>query len=124
MFDHVEFSVSDIAAARDFYGAVIDAIGAREMFFDAAGKAVGYGIDEIVHLLLTEGTAVAPTVHICFQAPNKLAVDTAHAAALAAGGKDNGAPGYRKGYGPGYYAAFMYDRDGHNVEVLYREQIR
>jgi catechol 2,3-dioxygenase-like lactoylglutathione lyase family enzyme len=121
MFDHVEFSVSDIAGARAFYGGICKAIGREEVFFDTEGKELGIGQDDIVSLLLFEGKPTQPRMHICLKAEAKQAVDTAHAAALSAGGTCNGKPGYREDYGPGYYAAFMRDADGHNIEVLFRE---
>ena len=121
MFDHLEFSVADINASRRFYRPICDAIGMREIFFDAGEKSVGFGRGEVVQLLLTEGQATAPKMHICFSAQSSGAVETAHAGALSGGGADNGKPGYRDHYGPGYFAAFVYDPDGHNVEILYRE---
>lgn len=68
-----------------------------------------------------QGTPTQPAMHICFQADSKDTVIAAHTAALQAGGTCNGAPGYRDHYGAGYFAAFMRDMDGHNVEVLFRE---
>ena len=122
MFDHLEFSVADITASRRFYKPICDAIGMREIFFDDGEKSVGFGKGEVVQLLLTEGQATAPHLHICFTAQNKDSVERAHAGALSGGGADNGAPGYREHYGQGYFAAFVHDPDGHNVEILYREQ--
>lgn len=121
MFDHVEFSVSSILAARGFYGGIVKAIGGEEMFFDDEGRELGLGAGDIVHMLLFEGAPTQPPMHLCLQAPNKEAVVAAHAAALSAGGTCNGPPGYRDHYAPGYFAAFMHDKDGHNVEVLFRE---
>lgn len=121
MFDHVEFSVARIDAARRFYGPVCAAVGAREIFFDEEGRVVGFGSGDIVRLLLTEGAPTAPKLHICFSAQDKKSVEAAYTAALSGGGVCNGKPGYRDHYGPGYYAAFMLDPDGHNVEALFRE---
>lgn len=121
MFDHIEFSVSDIVAARAFYGAIFSALDADEMFFDPTVKELGLGQGDLVHLLLTEGFPTTPAMHICLIAPSMESVDQAHTAALAAGGLCNGKPGYRDHYSPGYYAAFIRDTDGHNVEVLFRE---
>lgn len=122
MFDHVEFAVGSINAARQFYRPVIEAIGFKEVFFDKNDRAVGFGSSSAVqHLLLTEGKPVEPKMHLCLIANGKDAVAAAYAAALSQGGRDNGAPGYRDHYGPGYYAAFVYDPDGHNLEFLYRE---
>lgn len=121
MFDHLEFSVADIDASRRFYGAIGEAIGMREIFFDEDEKSVGFGEGEIVRLLLTQGQATTPHLHICFGASDKASVEKAHADALTGGGVDNDKPGYRDHYGPGYFAAFVRDPDGHNVEILYRE---
>ena len=121
MFDHVEFSVSDITFARAFYGGIVKAIGGGEAFFDAQGKELGLGKDDIVTLLVFEGAPTCPAMHLCFQAPHKDAVIAGHTAALAAGGTCNGPPGYRDHYAPGYFAAFIHDKDGHNVELLFRE---
>ena len=121
MFDHVEYTVTDIHSARAFYGAICHAIGATERFFDQDTLCAGFGINDIVHMLLTEGAATTPPMHICFTAPDKHAVEKAYNGAIAAGGTCNGKPGYRDEYEPGYYAAFIHDADGHNVEILYRE---
>lgn len=121
MFDHLEYSVSDIVKARAFYGGICAALGREEIFFDAEGGELGLGADDVVSLLLFAGAPTQPRMHICMTAPNKASVDRAYAAGLAAGGTCNGEPGYRTDYGPGYYAAFMRDADGHNIEVLFRE---
>ncbi len=121
MFDHLEFSVADIAAARRFYRPICEAIGMREAFFDEGEKSVGFGTGDIVQLLLTEGQATAPALHICFSAKSKESVEQAYTGAMSAGGIDNGPPGYRDHYGPGYFAAFAHDPDGHNVEILCRD---
>ncbi|MEL6127325.1 MAG: VOC family protein [Pseudomonadota bacterium] len=121
MFDHVEFTVSDITAARRIYGALCKAAGVPEAFFDTESRCLGYGREPVIHLLLTEGPATAPPLHLCLAVRDKASVDGGHAAALAAGAKDNGAPGYRPDYSPGYYAAFVLDPDGHNIELLFRE---
>lgn len=118
MFDHVEFTVSDIKAARAFYGGIVAAIGGDEAFFDP--PELGLSHNGIVALLLTQGPPHAP-MHICLKAADKASVDAAYQAAIAAKGVCNGKPGYRDDYGPGYYAAFVRDADGHNIEVLFRE---
>lgn len=121
VFDHLEFSVEDIDAARRFYQPVCIAIGGSEIFFDDEAKSVGFGFDDVVQLLITGGEPTTPKFHICFRAQSKDSVERAHAGALAAGGACNGKPGYRDNYGVGYFAAFVFDHDGHNVEILYRE---
>ena len=121
MFDHVEFSVTNVRSARQFYGPICAAIGAQEIFFDDEDKSVGYGIGDIVQLLLTEGQQTSPKLHICFTAQNKISVEQAYTSALSGGGMCNGKPGYRNHYGEGYYAAFAIDPDGHNIEFLFRD---
>ncbi|MEJ6402027.1 hypothetical protein [Yoonia sp. 2307UL14-13] len=122
MFDHVEYTVTNIHAARALYGTICQAIGTQECFFDAETRCVGFGTPDIVHILLTEGPATTPPMHICFAAADKTAVETGYNSAIAAGGTCNGKPGYRPEYEPGYYAAFIHDTDGHNIEILYRER--
>ena len=126
LIDHVQLVVKDLAASRRFYLAVFEVLGiplgaedpvagffwADELFVSSAeAKAPGGG-----HAL----SAGKPTgrVHLAFQAADRAAVDRFHAAAVAAGGKDNGAPGDRP-YHPGYYAAFVLDPDGNNIEVVH-----
>jgi catechol 2,3-dioxygenase-like lactoylglutathione lyase family enzyme len=122
MFDHVEFTLENFDAARQFYRPVIEAIGFQEVFVDEDARAVGFGISlALQHLLLTEGTPVEPRMHLCLTATSKEEVVAAYAAALTHGGQDNGAPGYRDQYAPGYYAAFVYDPDGYRLEFLFRE---
>lgn len=126
MFDHVEFTVRSLDVSRRFYQAVIEAIGFEEVFFDDEARAVGFGDRAAVanrkaspFLRLTEGQPVRPTMHLCLTACSKDAVAAAYSAALAHGGLDNGPPGYRDDFGVGYYAAFVHDPDGHNLEFLY-----
>lgn len=122
MFDHVEFSVGDLAAAYQFYLPIFEAIGARVAFFDTEEGELGIEMDGIVKFLITEGDPTEPPLHICFRAEDKRAVDKAYEGAISSGGRSNGKPGYREHYGPGYYAAFVFDPDGHNVEILFRER--
>jgi len=117
LIDHVQLVVRDLSAARTFYEAVLDVLnvpvgGTGEGFFWA---------DELV-----VSTAESPAaqgartgrVHLAFQAPSPSVVDAFHQAALAHGGRDNGAPGKRP-YHPDYYAAFVLDPDGNNIEVVH-----
>ena len=126
LIDHVHLVVKDLAASRRFYLAVFEVVGiplggedaaagffwADELFVSAPDAKAPAG-----HSLSATGR---PTgwVHLAFQAGDRATVDRFHAAAVAAGGKDNGAPGIRP-YHPGYYAAFVLDPDGNNIEVVY-----
>jgi catechol 2,3-dioxygenase-like lactoylglutathione lyase family enzyme len=121
MFDHVEFSVLDIEMSRRFYRSICLPIGIMEVFFDEAGRSAGFGSDGITRLLITGGRMTEPKLHICLRAGDRESVEAAYAGALAAGGSDNGKPGYRAHYAEGYFAAFVHDPDGHNVEILCRE---
>lgn len=121
MFDHVEFSVASISAARGFYAPFLLTLGAEEIFCDEENGELGFGTGESTDFLLTGGKATTPKMHICFRATQKDMVERAYDAAIAGGGTCNGKPGYRDAYGPGYFAAFVIDPDGHNIEVLFRE---
>ncbi|MET0281096.1 MAG: VOC family protein [Steroidobacteraceae bacterium] len=117
LIDHLQLVVRDLPASRRFYTAVL-----AELGFAPGGEGEDYfWFDELfVSSIDSEAAAGAPTgrSHLAFQASDRDAVERFHRAALAAGGRDNGAPGERK-YHPGYYAAFVLDPDGNNIEVVY-----
>lgn len=121
MFDHVEFPVGAIAASRNFFAAVLGELGIEEFFFDGEAGSAGYGTGDITGLLIFAGELGPRRLHICFSASSREQVAAAYAAGLKAGGRDNGGPGYREHYSPGYYAAFVLDPDGNNIEFLYRD---
>lgn len=121
MFDHVEFTVGDISAAYAFYSPIFKAIGAKVAFFDVDVGELGIEMDGVVAFLITEGKITKPHLNICFRANGKNVVETAYKGAVAGGGRCNGRPGYREHYESGYYAAFVFDPDGHNIEILFRE---
>ena len=109
LIDHLHLRVRDLEAARRFYKGVLAVIGVPVE--DGPSHFV---IDE---LWVDEGEPLSH-IHLAFQAPDRATVDRFHAAALAAGGRDNGAPGERS-YHPGYYAAFALDPDGNNIEAVH-----
>ncbi len=112
LIDHVHLRVKDLDAAKRFYRAALAALG-REPTFEA-DFAISF--DE---LWIDAADESGPShVHLAFQAADDDAVMRFYEAGLAAGGRDNGAPGERK-YHPGYYAAFLLDPDGHNVEAVF-----
>jgi catechol 2,3-dioxygenase-like lactoylglutathione lyase family enzyme len=116
LIDHIQLVVRDLAASRRFYDAVMKAIGIPP---GPAGDDY-FSFDELwVSTPESEGAQGQLTgrAHYAFAARDRKTVDTFHAAALAAGGRDNGAPGERNHYHPGYYAAFVLDPDGNNIEV-------
>jgi catechol 2,3-dioxygenase-like lactoylglutathione lyase family enzyme len=111
LIDHVHLRVSDLEASRRFYRAVLKAVG-REFTSESPDH---FACDE---LWVDRADGPASRVHLAFQARDREAVHAFHAAALGAGGRDNGAPGERS-YHLGYYAAFALDPDGHNIEAVY-----
>jgi catechol 2,3-dioxygenase-like lactoylglutathione lyase family enzyme len=118
MIDHVGFEVSDLSRSARFYDAVFFALGARRML--ESEHAVAYGVNDPQVWIVVRGRAPGPEYgHLALQASGKAAVDAAHAAGLAHGGSDDGAPGRRPQYGR-CYAAYLRDPDGLRVEVVSR----
>ncbi|MCF7751445.1 VOC family protein [Bacillus subtilis subsp. subtilis] len=117
LIDHLQLVVKDLAASRRFYQAVLDSIG-----IPIAGEGDTYFWADELFVSTASSEAAAGQLtgrhHLAFQARDRATVEAFHLAALAAGGKDNGAPGERP-YHPGYYAAFAIDPDGNNIEVVY-----
>ncbi|MFM2398958.1 MAG: Glyoxalase/Bleomycin resistance protein/Dioxygenase superfamily [Pseudomonadota bacterium] len=119
MFDHVKFGVSDYAASRAFYLKALEPLGVVV----AAEGPPAYGVELCppggnASLCLFQTTEKPAHLHIAFKAQNRQQVDAFYRAALAAGGKDNGAPGLRPHYHANYYAAYVIGPDGHNIEVV------
>jgi catechol 2,3-dioxygenase-like lactoylglutathione lyase family enzyme len=122
MFDHVKFGVSDFAASKAFYLKALEPLGVALV---AEGPPT-YGVELAppkgkVSLCLFQTTEKPAHLHLAFTAENRRQVEDFHRAALAAGGKDNGAPGLRRHYHANYYAAFVIGPDGHNIEVVCHE---
>ena len=116
MIDHVGFEVTDLRASGRFYDAVFFALGSRRLHENE--HVIGWGVTEPV-FWLTARTAPAPGYgHVALRAVGKAAVEAAYAAALQAGGRDDGPPGPRPQYGPRYYAAYLRDPDGLRVEIV------
>ena len=117
MFDHVGLKVSNLEASARFYSSALSPLGS---VLDSSGDGyAGLGPKGQPALWLSAHQgAVGAGTHVSFRATSRAAVDRFHAAGLAAGGRDNGAPGVRTDYGPRYYAAFLLDPDGHNVEAV------
>jgi len=131
MLHHLSLGVHSLDRAVLFYDAAMAALGYARVWSDIRpgepGQAVGYGFAGGGDKLAIKELGVAahppgPGFHIAFAASNRAAVDRLHAAALAAGGTDNGAPGLRAQYGPDYYAAFVIDPDGHRIEAVFKGQ--
>lgn len=111
LIDHVQLVVTDLDVSKRFYRAVLQSLGR-----DLSGEGDGYFFADELFVSAVEDNRPSH-VHIAFQAPDRDTVRRFHAAALAAGGRNNGAPGERH-YHPGYYAAFVLDPDGNNIEVV------
>jgi catechol 2,3-dioxygenase-like lactoylglutathione lyase family enzyme len=121
MISHVSIGVADIQRSRHFYDRAFAPLGYRRVFEGEGYMA--YGPEAAVFWVAqtpdSPGEKPGPGMHICFDAPDRAAVDAFHAAALAAGGQDNGAPGLRPEYHPAYYAAFIVDPDGWRIEAYF-----
>ena len=122
VLDHIGITVSELERSLAFYNAALAPLGVRELMrvpgeLTGYGDVVGFGAAK-PELWLSGAAKTTPHVHIAFAAENRAVVDAFHAAALAAGGTDNGGPGIRPHYHSSYYAAFVLDPDGHNIEVV------
>jgi catechol 2,3-dioxygenase-like lactoylglutathione lyase family enzyme len=115
MIAHTTLPVSDYPRAKRFYAAALKPLGyANNMEF---GESAGFNDGKNTDFWINHAPAFAP-LHLAFEAHSREQVQAFHEAALAAGGSDNGEPGYRD-YWPGYYAAFVHDPDGHNIEAVW-----
>lgn len=125
MIDHIGLAVADLAPARRFYEAALKPLGATvvmevtEEMTGGHGAHLGFGRDGKPDFWIGTGKPATKSCHIAFAATDQAMVDAFHAAALAAGGTDNGAPGLRPEYHPGYYGAFVLDPEGNNVEAVF-----
>lgn len=122
MIDHITFGVSDYARSTAFYDAALAPLGLKQLFkvpveHSGGVHSVGYG-DARPFFWIAEQDATRGKLHIALSAKTRAEVDAFHAAALAAGGTDNGGPGVRPHYHPSYYGAFVLDPDGHNIEAV------
>jgi catechol 2,3-dioxygenase-like lactoylglutathione lyase family enzyme len=113
MVDHVHIVVADLDASRRFYQAALGAMGLTL----SPSSPHAFFVDELYVSKVTDGQTISH-IHLAFQAADHEMVAAFHKAAIAAGGRDNGAPGERR-YHPGYYAAFVLDPDGNNIEAVF-----
>jgi catechol 2,3-dioxygenase-like lactoylglutathione lyase family enzyme len=123
VLDHVSIGVSDLARSRRFYDAALRPLGLVRIV-DFGGRGSDYGAAPgslgVEFTITREAAVVTPIAgaHLCFRAPDRAAVRAFHAAALAAGGRDDGPPGLRALYHADYYGAFVLDPDGHRIEAV------
>jgi catechol 2,3-dioxygenase-like lactoylglutathione lyase family enzyme len=114
MFDHVTIRVADFEASKRFYATVLAPLGLSLGFYDAEKRIAEWGDFVIVD----DGKPVAQNVHVAFAAKDNATVEAFWQAGIDAGYVDNGAPGERPQYHAGYYAAFLLDPDGNNIEAV------
>ncbi len=123
LIDHLQLVVRDLPASKRFYTAVFEVLG-----IPLGGEGIDYfWADELFISTKTSDAAQGELTgrhHLAFQAADRAMVDAFHAAALQAGGKDNGAPGERAIYHPGYYGAFVLDPDGNNIEAVFHSEAK
>ena len=128
MIDHTGVAVSDFQKSKAFYSAALQPIGYRLVAeFSAAvtghADVAGFGEPPKPDFWINRGVPNRPAIHVAFRVATRAAVDAFHAAALAAGGRSNGAPGLRPHYHANYYGAFVLDFDDHNIEVVCHEPV-
>lgn len=120
MFDHVQIKVKDFAKARRFYVSVLKILRYKVVFTCPGVVGMGTNVHNMFEVSrVRKDTPLSKHVHVAFKAKSKKAVDAFYKKALALGAKDNGKPGLRPEYEPGYYAAFVIDPFGHNLEAVF-----
>lgn len=123
IIDHTTISVENINRAKEFYISALAPLGIEKVGESSAElngvlASIGFGIGRKGSLWIVKKGRQTPATHICFRAPSRKSVQEFYDAALSVGGKDNGAPGIRSKYHPEYYAAFVLDPEGHNIEAV------
>ena len=118
MFDHVKFGVSDYAASKAFFLSALKPLGIAIVSEGLPTYGIELSADGKSSLCLHQTEQTPAHLHLAFTAESRQQVEAFYRAALAAGGKDNGAPGLRPQYHANYYAAFVIGPDGHNIEVV------
>jgi catechol 2,3-dioxygenase-like lactoylglutathione lyase family enzyme len=118
VIDHITIGVSDLARSRDFYRHALTPLGFAEIGPGLA-QELEFGLDEAPNFAISTAYGTGAPVHVAFAADRREQVDGFYAAALEAGGRDNGPPGLRPEYADDYYGAFVLDPDGHNVEAVH-----
>ena len=116
MIDHVALYVTDVGRSRRFYEQALAPLGYAVAI--ETEESVGFAHEGSLQFVVRSGNEANTSAHVAFQAEDRSAVDAFHAAATSAGGKEAGAPGVREHYHPSYYAAFVSDPDGNNIEAV------
>ena len=116
LIDHLALRVRDVRRSRTFYEQALEPFGVKVV---ESSHGPGFAIEGGGDFWIGEGEPPAAPVHVAFAAADRATVDKFHRAAVEAGGRDNGAPGLRPHYHAGYYAAFVIDPDGNNVEAVF-----
>jgi catechol 2,3-dioxygenase-like lactoylglutathione lyase family enzyme len=120
VIDHVAAAVTDMERSRRFYARALAPLGFSEQgAWSDEQREIAFGHDGAEDFAISDRYRTGGTIHVAFRAETRQAVDAFHAAAIAAGGRDNGAPGFRPEYARDYYGAFVLDPDGHNVEAVW-----
>ena len=120
VIDHLTIGVRDLERSRRFYRAVLEPLGFSERGpWSDERREIAFGAEGADDFAISPEYPPGGQLHIAFSADSRDAVDAFHAAALAVGAADNGAPGERPEYAEGYYGAFVVDQDGHNVEAVF-----
>ncbi|HEX5049148.1 MAG TPA: VOC family protein [Gammaproteobacteria bacterium] len=123
MIHHIDFPVADFARSRAFYVAILAPLGlgpVMDIERNDGRRLAGFGSPPDPTFWIRTGTGIGGRLHVAFLADSRSVVDAFHAAGLSAGGTDNGKPGLRPRYAEHYYAAFVLDPDGHNIEAVCR----
>jgi len=118
----VTIGVTDLERSKAFYDRALEPLDIERLYAEGQDFA-GYGIGRRAFFWIGSRERVTTGVHVAFAAPDRATVDAFHAAALAAGGRDNGPPGLRPQYHVDYYGAFVLDPDGHNIEAVCRAAV-
>lgn len=125
LFDHVSIRVRDLVASRAFYAAALAPLGLKPLYESPAFVGMGLAPGQrATFWLVADAASPTGSLHLCFRAASRAEVDDFHAAALSRGGRCNGGPSIRPEYDPGYYAAFVLDLEGNNIELVFRDPDR
>ncbi len=120
MFDHISLTVRNLQRSLAFYRAALGPLGNEAQGFDEAAKTVGFGPPGKIRLWLSQG-APSSSAHLAFESPDRAGVEAFYEAALGAGGTNHGKPGLRRDYAADYFAAYVVDPDGNNIEAVAHE---